>query len=119
MISAVDESFQSEGPAAQAWRFFKGDKLAVLGGCFLIGLIVLAFLGKFLTEWIVVFDPSTVRLPDKLLPPMSQADPILNPVEDIPLLGFYILGTDELGREVFARPTPLDGRPIGHDLPAG
>ena len=32
-----------------------------------------ALLGKLLTEWWVVFDPTLVRLPEKLLPPLARA----------------------------------------------
>jgi peptide/nickel transport system permease protein len=48
-------------------------------------------------------DPAIVRLPEKLRPPLSlpRAD-ALRP-EQIPTLGMYLMGTDELGRDVFAR----------------
>src|SRR5690606_8974117 len=58
--------------------------------------------GKALTEWWVVFDPAAVRLPDKLLPPLSRPSAAL-PAELQPEFGLYLLGTDELGRSVFAR----------------
>jgi peptide/nickel transport system permease protein len=55
-----------------------------------------------LTEWVVVFDPATVRLPDKFKSPMSAVSDLV-PAPDRPVLGHYLLGTDELGRDVFAR----------------
>ena len=69
----------------------------------LAALVVVAVAGKLLTEWWVVFDPAVVRLPDKLLPPLSAAGTDRIPAADLPAFGLYLLGTDELGRDVFAR----------------
>jgi peptide/nickel transport system permease protein len=90
-------------PLREAWRLFRRDRLAVAGACVLLGLVVVAVLGRALTEWFVFFDPSVVRLPQKLLPPLSPADPALVGAADLPAFGVYLLGTDELGRDVFAR----------------
>ncbi len=68
----------------------------------LIAMIVLALIGKLLTEWWVVFDPATVRLPDKLLPPFSAPSSGLAK-ELLPPFRLYPFGTDELGRNVLAR----------------
>ncbi|HEY6077771.1 MAG TPA: ABC transporter permease [Polyangiaceae bacterium] len=92
----------AETPFQRVWRSLRRDRLAVAGLWVLGALIALALLGKLLTEWWVVFDPATVRLPDKLLPPLSPASTALAP-ELLPPGGSYPFGTDELGRNVFAR----------------
>jgi peptide/nickel transport system permease protein len=92
----------AETPFRKVWRAFRKDKLAMLGLTGLVALVVVAFFGKLLTEWWVVFDPTTVRLPDKLLAPLSTPTSAV-PAALHPALGIYPFGTDELGRNVFAR----------------
>ena len=93
----------SETPWQESLRLFKQDRLAVMGAAVLGVLLLTAIAGKALTEWVVVFDPEVVRLPEKFLPPFSVASTADVPVQDRPLSGIYLLGTDELGRDVFAR----------------
>jgi peptide/nickel transport system permease protein len=90
-------------PAGETWRAFRRNRVACASLFVLAALVAAALLGKALTEWWVVFDPAAVRLPDKLLPPLAAARPELVPAADLPASGRYLLGTDELGRDVFAR----------------
>jgi peptide/nickel transport system permease protein len=50
-----------------------------------------------------ILDPREVRLPDKLKPPFANPNRDAVPAPQLPRLGIYLLGTDELGRDVFAR----------------
>jgi peptide/nickel transport system permease protein len=83
----------------EVWQALRRDRLA-LAGLVVLGLLgATALLGKLLTEWLVVFDPTLVRLPEKLLPPLAAG----TGGELAPALGVFLLGTDDLGRDVFAR----------------
>src|SRR5690348_16455987 len=89
-------------PFAEVWRAFRRDRLAMAGLVVLASLLICALLGKLFTEWWVVIDPATVRLPDKLRPPFSGPSAVIGP-ERLPEFGVYLFGTDDLGRSVFAR----------------
>jgi peptide/nickel transport system permease protein len=101
-VPQAEQLAQAETPFQQVWRAFRKDRLAMAGLYVLVALVLLALLGKLVTEWWVIFDPATVRLPDKLHPPFSVASPEV-PAGEAPPWGVYPFGTDELGRNVFAR----------------
>lgn len=98
----LGQLWPAETPLRQVWRSFRRDRLAMAGLGVLTFMLALALLGKLLTEWWVVLDPAMVRLPDKLRPPLSAPSAKLL-AEQLPTLGFYPFGTDELGRSVLAR----------------
>jgi peptide/nickel transport system permease protein len=90
-------------PGREAWRAVRRNRVAFASLFVLLALLALAVAGKVLTEWWVLFDPALVRLPEKLLPPLAEARADRIPAADLPVLGRYLLGTDELGRDVLAR----------------
>lgn len=107
-VPALERSGQHALPPPETlwqefWSVFRKDRLAMFGLAILCVLLATAISGKVLTEWVVVFDPAVVRLPDKLLPPLSMPSDDLIPEKDVPTFGLYLLGTDELGRDLFAR----------------
>lgn len=80
------------------------DRLALCGLVVFVLFLLMAVAGLALTAGKEpVLDPSLVRLQEKLLPPLSKADTALLQSAERPKLGVYLLGTDDLGRDVFAR----------------
>ena len=90
-------------PGRLAWRAFRRNGPAVVGLAVVLGFFALALVGLALTKGSrPVLDPREVRLPDRLRAPFAR--PVADqPPAQLPRLGIYLLGTDELGRDVFAR----------------
>ncbi len=107
----MDNNPLIEGPAApkrsrfeESWKLLKRNRLAFMGLAIFLLFFFIALGGGLLTYGTrPVFNPSLVRLPEKLLPPFSSPDLKTLAPEQIPTLGIYLFGTDDLGRDVFAR----------------
>src|SRR3990172_8236271 len=104
-LKAVEDFMPPERtPFEDFWMVFKGNGMAMAGMVILLIFFALAIMGIFTTSGEKpILDPHTVRLPDKLKPPLSKPTIDSVPKENLPSLGIYLLGTDELGRDIFAR----------------
>jgi len=83
-------------------RALARDPAALAGLAVLAVALLTAVAGKVATDLTALLDPAEVRLADKLRPPLSAPSPDLDPALR-PVLGRYLLGTDDLGRDVLAR----------------
>ena len=89
---------------AELWRLFRRNRMAVVGLAVFALFFATAVAGVALTSGPrPLIDPAQVRLQERLRPPLSPAvAAVLSPAQ-MPALNVYLCGTDDLGRDVFAR----------------
>ena len=100
----AEENLPGENRFKEFWLIFSQNRLAIAGLiCFIIFFVV-ALAGLACTSGQdPLFDPAQVRLQEKLRPPFSLSNPEILMKKEAPRLGLYLLGTDDLGRDLFAR----------------
>ncbi len=85
-------------------QLFSENRLAIVGLIIFLAFFMTAVAGVVLTSGHdPLFDPALVRLQEKLQPPLSRPNLSTLHADEVPTLGIYLLGTDDLGRDVFAR----------------
>ncbi len=90
----AQEMRETPGMLSLAWRRFRRDKLALIGGFVMIILILAALGAPLISAHVTRFTPQQIELGAILQAPGFRKSP------DAPI---HYLGTDELGRDVLTR----------------
>lgn len=107
----TDNHFKLDRPQApkktklqEFWLLFSQNRLAIIGLIIFILFFCTALVGLMLTSGTnPVLDPAVIRLQEKLLPPLTRPNLDSLQPHEVPTLNRYLMGTDDLGRDVFAR----------------
>ena len=97
-----------EGPSPRrgnggTWHALARNRMALGGLVLFAAFAAFAAFGLWATGGRTpLFDPARVRLEERLRPPLAPVSPAADP-EGAPPFGRYLLGTDDLGRDLFAR----------------
>ena len=83
-LNSLEAEAKPINPRQEIWRRLKRDKVAVAGGAILILVMIISLAAPLLTN----YQPNTVNMVDRLLPPGSPE---------------HILGTDHMGRDMLTR----------------
>ncbi len=71
-------------PFREKWNLFRKNRGAVFSLWFLIFLLILSIAAILLTQYSAPFNPATVRLSEKFLPPLTPFESEIVKLEDAP-----------------------------------